>query len=384
MKQVRLGVIGCGNIGQVHMANFARVEGLRFTAAATRDAARRDDVRRKYGVEVFEDGRGLIESGLVDAVLIATPHNTHPAFAIAAMKRRLNVLTEKPLAATAQEAQRVEKEHAKHPELVYAAMFQTRCTPLWKRVKQLVGGGEIGKVRRVSWIVTNWFRTQAYYDSGPWRATWRDEGGGVLINQCPHNLDTLCWVLGSPARVRASVGLGKHHHIEVEDEVTAYMEWESGATGVFITTTGEAPGTDRLEIAGDRGKLVVENGQIVVAQTHESVAEFCRKTDEAFGMPKTDRITIDVNRDDPGHVALTQNFVNAILRGEKLLCPGEEGMWSLELANAMLLSGLTEETVKIPTPRAKFDRMIRELAEKSTFRKGKVKAVKVDMRSSFH
>jgi len=384
MKQVRVGIIGCGNIGQVHMSNFARVRGLKFTASATNNTHRRDQIRRDYAVEVFEDGQKLMESGLVDAVLIATPHYSHPRYAIAALKRGLHVLTEKPIAVTAKAAAVVEKEHAKHPEQVYAAMFQTRCSPLWKRVKRIVSEGQIGEVQRFSWIVTNWFRTQRYYDSSAWRATWRDEGGGVLINQCPHNLDTICWVLGSPARVRASVSLGKYHHIEVEDEVTACLEWENGATGTFITTTGEAPGTDRLEIAGDRGKLVVEEGRIKLTQTHQSVSRFCKECDEAFGAPRTDRIMIEVDCDTPGHVELTQNFIHAILHGEKLICPAREGMWSLELGNAMLMSGLTGESVRIPTPRHKYDRMIRELAEKSTFKKGKVRKAKVDMAGSFH
>lgn len=384
LKKVRLGIIGCGNIGRVHMSYMHEVSGCEFVAAADAFPAGLETVVDQYGVEGFDDGYKLIKSGLVDAILIATPHYFHPDLSIAGFKSDLHVLTEKPLAVTAYEAAKALKAHEKKKHLVYAAMFQTRKVPLWQKVKELVSTGQIGEVQRFNWIVTNWFRTQTYYDSAAWRATWKGEGGGVLLNQCPHNLDTICWVLGLPKMVHAHLSLGKYHHIEVEDEVTAYLEWPNGATGVFVTTTGEAPGTDRLEIAGDGGKIVVEDGQITMTRTRESVQQFCRTTEEAFGTPSTDKYNIEVTRDNPGHKIVTQNFINAIVRGEPLICPAADAIQGLELGNAMLMSGLIKEPVTIAKNRAPFDKKLKELVAKSKFKKGTVKKAKVDMAKSFH
>ncbi len=395
MDTVRLGVIGCGGMAQAHMRYFETIPGLRFVAAADAFADNLNKVTAQYKVQGFDDGRKLIASGEVDAILIATPHHFHPELSIAGLEAGLHVLTEKPVAVTAYEAQKVEAVHAQRPHLVYAAMFQTRNHPLWRRVRSLVDSGAIGRIQRVAWIVTNWFRSQAYYNQAAWRATWKGEGGGVLLNQCPHNLDTLCWLVGTPSRVRAFTALGKHHHIEVEDEVTAYLEWDGhhnprvipqGATGVFVTSTGEAPGTDRLELAGDRGKLTVEGGAVTLIQTDACVSEFIQTTDEAFGNPNTDTLLITPTKTDGGHRAVTANFIDAVLKpGTTLICPGESGLHELELGNAMLYSGLMGgEAVPLPMDRKAFDEKLRELIRTSNFQKGELRRAKVDMDKSFH
>lgn len=388
MKDVRLGVIGCGGMARAHMKYFDTIPGLKFTAAADAFEENLKLVTDQYGVKGYKDGHELINSGAVDAILICTPHYFHPELSIAGFKAGVHVLTEKPVAVTALDAQRVNEEHAKHPKLVYAAMFQMRDVPLWKRLKHMIDTGELGEITRLNWIVTNWFRSQAYYDAGTWRATWKGEGGGVLLNQCPHNLDLICWLLGPPSRVMAHVALGKHHHIEVEDEVSAYMEWANGATGLFCTSTGESPGTDRLEIAGDRGKVVIEGGKLIFTQTNQSVAEFCRTTDEAFGQPGTDRITIEFNSGDAGHRAVTANFIKAIQEpdtpGSALICTGESATHELELGNAMLMSGLTKQPVKLPMDRGAYDKLLKDLIANSTFKKGEVRKAKVDLEKSFH
>ena len=386
MDQVRLGVIGCGGMARAHMKYFPTIPGLRFAAAADAFA---DNVKAvcqaSEGVKGFDDGQKLIDSGEVDAILICTPHYFHPQLAIAGLKAGLHVLTEKPVAVTAKAAAEVNAEHAKRPELVYAAMFQLRDAPLWKRLKNMITTGQLGDIKRLSWIVTNWFRTQAYYDAGSWRATWKGEGGGVLLNQCPHNLDLLCWLVGSPSKVHSQVHLGKHHHIEVEDDVTAYLEWPSGTTGTFITSTGDSPGTDRLEITGDKGKVIVEGKRITFVNTYESVASFCATSDEAFGQPLADTITIDVKGDDPGHRAVTANFIDAIQKpGTPLICSGEDAMQELELGNAMLMSGLIKQPMDIPMDRDAYDRLLKDLIAKSTFQKGAVRKAKVDLEKSFH
>jgi predicted dehydrogenase len=407
MIPIRVGVIGCGGMARAHIKYFPTIPGLAFTAAADSSPENLRLVTDAHPhVQTFDDGHKLIASGAADAVLICTPHYFHAELAIAAFKQGLHVLTEKPVAVTALAAEQVNAEHARRPDLVYAAMFQMREAPLWKRLKHMITTGQIGEIKRVSWIVTNWFRTQAYYDAGSWRATWKGEGGGVLLNQCPHNLDLLCWLLGPPQSVHAHVHLGKHHHIEVEDDVTAYLEWKNGATGTFITSTGDSPGTDRLEITGDRGKAVVEGKRITFQHTYDSVINFCANSDEAFGQPLSDTITIDVKGDDPGHRAVTANFIAAILNSPPsqggagggssaqsshtpptatpLICPGEEGLHELELGNAILMSGLIKQPVQIPMDRPAYDRLLKDLIAKSTFKKPEVRKAKVDMEKSFH
>jgi predicted dehydrogenase len=386
-SDVRLGVIGAGGMGRAHMRYFNAIPGLKFTAVAD---ASPDNLKLTTdahpNVKTFTDGNALIASGDVDAIFICTPHYFHPDLAIAGFKHNLHVLTEKPVAVTALAAEQVNKAHAANPKLVYAAMFQMRDVPIWKRIKSMIDSGQLGKLQRMSWIVTNWFRSQAYYDAGSWRATWKGEGGGVLLNQCPHNLDLICWLMGSPSMVHAHVALGKYHHIEVEDEVSAYLQWSNGMTGTFVTSTGEYPGTDRLEIIGDRGKLVVEQkGKILFINTHVNVSDFCKTTEEAFGTPPSDTVTIDIGGEDPGHKAVVANFIKAIQNpGTKLICPGEEGLWELELGNALLMSGLNKQPVPIPMDRAAYDAKLKDLIAKSTFKKGEVKKAKIDMDKSFH
>ena len=367
------------------------IHSAKFTAAADSFTDNLNLVTEQHGVEGFEDGHKLIKSGLVDAILICTPHYFHPEYSIAGLKKGLHVLTEKPVAVTAKEAAKVEKVHAKNKKLVYAAMFQMRRVPLWLRVKKIIDDGQLGDLQRLNWIVTNWFRPQVYFDAGAWRATWKGEGGGVLLNQCPHNLDLIYWLLGMPRLVHAHVSLGKYHHIEVEDEVTAYLEWDPprkgapAATGVFVTSTGESPGTDRLEIAGDRGKIVVANGNVLFTQTAESVAGFSRTTEEAFGQPAMDTISIEVDTTDPGHRSVTENFIWAIAKpGTSLICSGQDAIHELELGNAMLMSGLTGKPVTLPMNRNAFDKMIKAMAADSKFKKGATRKAKVDMDKSFH
>ncbi len=374
MNQVRLGVIGCGGMFRYHAKYFASIPELRFTAGCDIEPTALKFAVDTYGVEGFTDGHALLESGLVDAVLIATPHYFHPVFATAALKRGIHVLSEKPVAVTAQAAAEVNRVHAQYPKALYAVMFNQRTYPAWRKVKELIDAGTIGDLVRLNWVVTSWYRPQAYYNSGGWRATWAGEGGGVLINQCPHNLDLLQWFTGLPKRVTAVVGVAKHHRMETEDEVTAILEYASGATGVFITSTGEAPGTNRLEIAGTKGKLVTEGGATVTLHTNSTpTPEFTRTATSGFTRPECIKTVLEVDGDRPDHQAVTRNFIDAILNGTPLLAPGEEGIKSLELSNAMLMSGLTGKPVDLPTDHAAYDALIRSLAAQSTFRKEDVK-----------
>lgn len=371
-------------MGEHHCRTFPSIEGAELSAVCDVDPERLKMVSEKHGVPGFADHREILEKDLCDAVVIATPHYHHPPIAIDAFRKGKHVMCEKPIGVYTQQAKEAIAEHAQHPGLVFGVMFQLRAAGIYKKVKDLVESGELGPLVRVVWMNTDWYRTQAYYDSGGWRATWSGEGGGVLLNQCPHSLDLLQWLTGMPNRLRAFCSLGKMHTIEVEDDVTAYLEYGNGATGVFLTTTGEAPGTGRQEIAGTQGKVVLENGKITFVRNRVPCDEFIRTSPEGFSSPEAWTVEVPPARGEGRHEEITQNFVNAILKGEKLVAPGEEAIHSLALGNAMILSGLKDKWVDIPFDDAEYKALIDDLCEKSTFKKQVNKLDDVDMEASFH
>lgn len=351
MKQVRLGIVGIGNMGSGHARNVldGKVPDMVLTAVADVRECRCQWARENLPeeVKVFSDAEALMDSGLVDAVLIATPHYVHPTIAMAAMKRGLHVMCEKPAGVYTGQVREMNEEAAKH-NVVFGMMFNQRTDHIYRKMHELVNSGTYGQIKRVNWLITDWYRTQAYYDSGDWRATWDGEGGGVLLNQCPHNLDLLQWICGMPVRVRAFCHEGKWHDIEVEDDVTAYLEYANGATGVFVTSTGEAPGTNRFEVDLERAKIVCENGKISLFEMEVSEREFCFTAKEGFAKPKGAWIEVETDGENPQHVGVLRAFVGAILRGEPLVAAGEEGIRGLTLSNAMHLSGWLGEMVELP------------------------------------
>jgi predicted dehydrogenase len=381
MDKVRLGIIGVGGMGSAHARYIMNGEVKRCELAAVCDIEK-NKLDRFADLKTFTNSRELIRSGEVDAVLIATPHYDHTTIGIDALENGLHVLVEKPISVHKADCQRLIAAH-KDKKQKFQAMFQMRTEPLYKKLKQLIESGEIGEITRINWIVTDWFRTEAYYASGGWRATWKGEGGGVLMNQCPHNLDMLQWLFGMPSKIRAFLGFGVKHNIEVEDQATAYLEYPNGATGVFITTTGEAPGTNRLEIAGERGKVVVENGSIKFTRNEIPMTEFSRTTDKGFAIPPFWNCEIPYGGGDRGHRYVTQNFIDAILDDTPLMAPAEEGIKSVELANCMLYSTLTDKTVELPLDAAAFEGALKELCEKSGFEKNTVEIKGEDIATSF-
>jgi predicted dehydrogenase len=383
VKNVRLGIIGAGNMGAAHAQNIldGRIGRVDLTAVGSTDAAHRQKFADK--APTFSSSDELICSGLVDAVLIATPHYSHPAIGIAALKAGRHVLVEKPIAVHKADAERLLAAHTNN-KLVFAAMFNQRTDPFYRKIHAMVHGGELGEVRRVNWIITNWFRSEAYYASGGWRATWAGEGGGVLLNQSPHNIDLFQWIFGMPARVRAFCNLGRYHHIEVEDDVTAYFEFSSGATAVFITSTGEAPGTNRLEIAGERGRLVYEKDALTFLRNEAPTSEFSRTSPKPFDPPPHTEIKIPLSGHGGQHVEVLQNFVDAILDGAPLIAPAADGIHSVELANAMLYSSLAEQTVELPLDSAAYEQTLKGLIANSQQTKKEVRApTVVDFGKSF-
>lgn len=239
-------------------------------------------------------------------------------------------------------------EFAKNSNVVFGMMFNQRTDHIYRKMREIVQSGELGQIRRTNWIITNWYRPQAYYDSGAWRATWSGEGGGVLLNQCPHNLDLWQWICGMPVKIHAKMHFGKWHDIEVEDDVTACVEYENGATGVFITSTGDTPGTNRFEILLDKGKLVSENGKLYMWKLEQSEPEFSKTNKQAFGEPKAEFVEAETDGSSEQHVGVLNAFAGAILRGTPLVAGGEEGINGLMISNAMHLSAWLDKEIELP------------------------------------
>jgi predicted dehydrogenase len=374
MGMVRIGVIGLGNMGKGHIGYMQRGEVKGVQLAAVSDSAEpgqawaRDNLGSE--VQLFGDPIAMMDSGLIDAVLIATPHYSHPELAIAAFKRNLHVLCEKPAGVYTKQVREM-NDAAALTDVKFSMMYNQRTNPLYQKLKDLVDSGELGEIRRTNWIITNWYRSQSYYDSGTWRATWEGEGGGVLINQDPHQLDLWQWTINMmPKRVRAFCYFGKHRNIEVEDDVTAFVEYENGATGVFVTSTGEAPGTNRLEISGDNGKVVIEDNKLTFWRLRVSEREFNATYKGGFGAPECWKCEIPIHGTNPDHKGILQNFVNAILHGEELIAPGAEGIKGLMLSNAMHLSTWTDNWVDLPIDEELYYQFLQQKIKESNNRKG--------------
>lgn len=362
MEKVRIGIIGVGGMGSAHARMLQEIEEVQLTAVADIDEAVARQVGEQYGVPFFTDYQQCIDSGLVDAVLVATPHPSHPEITIYAFDKGLHVLCEKPMAIHPLEADRM-VEAAKRAGKVFSVMFQMRTERPYRLARQAVEQGVVGELMRTE-LVSAWYRNQAYYDSADWRATWTGEGGGVLVNQAPHLLDMFCWLAGLPAKVSA-VTRTRLHDIEVEDEAFALLEYPNGAHGYLYTTTNEAPGTQRIEIVGDRGKIVVQNGQLSIHRLEPSLREFTRTSTDMWAGPEAHPVELEVGEMPTGHAQITRNFARAILYGEPLLAPGEEGIWNVELASAIILSSKRGKTVSLPVDRAEYDALLQELRASS-------------------
>lgn len=385
MSKIKLGIIGIGNMGTVHLQNVidGKCPEIEVTAVADTNPERLDYARTKLPETAgfFTDAVEMMDSGRIDSVLVAVPHYDHPGLSMAAFSRGLHVLTEKPAGVYTRDVREMNNA-AEKSGVVFAMMFNQRTDHIYRKMRELVQSGEFGQIRRTSWLITNWYRPQAYYDSGAWRATWSGEGGGVLLNQCPHNLDLWQWICGMPVKINAYMSFGKWHDIEVEDDVSAYVEYENGATGVFVTSTGDFPGTNRFEITMDGAKFVAEDGVLKLWKLGKLEAEFSAENKEAFGNPGAEFSEVETDGRSEQHVGIMNAFASAILRGEPLIAGGEEGINGLTLSNAMHLSAWTNSEIILPLDE---DLYYEELMKrvKTSRRKAEVKTIFVDNTGSY-
>lgn len=364
MQKLKLGIIGFGNMGTGHAGNVAsgKVPEMELGAICDISPARRAAAEKAYPqVPVFADAGELFQSGSCDVVLIATPHYAHPPLAVEAFRHGLHVITEKPAGVYTGQVREMNRAAAQSDKL-FGIMYNQRTNPVYQKLREMIQRGELGQIKRITWIVTDWYRPQAYHDSSTWRSTWKDEGGGALINQNPHQLDLWQWLFGMPDRIYARASFGKYYDIEVEDDVMAYFEYDNGATGEYITSTGETPGTNRLEIACDMGKVVVEGNRVVFYRNVISEREHNRTNTSPFGRPECWECQIPADfSGGPQHVGILNNFASAVLHGTELLAKGEEGILGLTISNAIHLSAWTGETVDVRNfPDERFYELLQE------------------------
>lgn len=351
MDKIRIGVIGVGNMGSSHIANIKAANSAEIvvTALADINPKRLEWAEENVDPSVvkFSNAEEMLDSGLIDAAIVAVPHYDHPKYALACFERGLHVMVEKPAGVYTKQVREM-NEAAKKADVKFGMMFNQRTDCIYRKMRELVQSGVYGELRRTSWIVTDWYRPQAYYNSGAWRATWSGEGGGVLLNQCPHNLDLWQWICGMPIKVNTHMQFGKWHDIEVEDDVTTYVEYANGATGIFVTTTGDTPGSNRFEITLDKAKLVAENGRLTLWELEMSEPEFSKTNTVAFASPKAVEIEVETDGKSEQHMGVLNAFAAAILRGEPMIAGGEEGINGLTLSNAMHLSAWLGKEVVLP------------------------------------
>ena len=342
MRKIKFGIVGMGNQGS-HYANLlkdGKIENGVLACVCDNNPVKLENAKNKFTeIVYFADYKEMLESGECEAVLVETPHYQHPEIVMECLKRGIHVICDKPAGVYTKQVREM-NELASKSGAKFAMMFNQRTNCVYRKMKEIIENGELGQLQRMTWIITDWYRTQAYYDGGSWRATWAGEGGGVLINQCPHQIDLVQWVLGQmPKKVHGFCHYGKWHDIEVEDDVTAYFEYENGATGVFITTTGEAPGTNRFEVSGSKGKLICERDELIWYKNERDNIEVCKTSEKGFDTPKCERIVVETDGKNPQHAGIINNFANALLGLEEMFVQGGEGIHGVELMNAIELSG---------------------------------------------
>lgn len=355
--RTRFGIIGLGIMGQEHARAIGANPLLKLAAVSDIQSKTGRQIATDLNCKWFDSAEEMIQSGEVDAVVIATPHWQHAELAISALKAGLHVLCEKPLTVTVDQADEVLKV-ASQSRGMFVVVHQKRFEPAYLYAKQLLDSGELGAIIRCSMIESAW-RSEAYYRSSPWRGTWKGEGGGVLLNQAPHILDRYAWLCGMPESLTARCDTTLHD-IEVEDTASAILHHANGAHGYIHISTVEAPATARTVISCDRGRIAIENGQVQITRLKDSIRESTAQSAQLMGDLESDTRTMQI----PGGDVLSmfyEDFASAVNGNGALTCPGDEGRNAVELANAMLLSSAQGATVHLPLDREQYTHFIEKM-----------------------
>ncbi|MDD4316092.1 MAG: Gfo/Idh/MocA family oxidoreductase [Clostridia bacterium] len=352
---VCIAVIGIGRIGSVHARNLkkGKVTGARLVAICDVQKQAYSTFCEKYGfIPCYEDYKLMLEEIKPRAVIIATEHYFHTEIAEYCIENGVDVLVEKPVGVTTEAVKKLIAVSKSHPEVKAAVMYNQRTNPLYARAKRLVKSGALGKVVRINYIITDWYRSQAYYNEGGWRASFCGEGGGALINQCIHQLDLLQWIAGMPKSVWVRA-FTKNRNITVENDVTALFRYEDDVFCSFSASTHELRGTNRLEIAGDKGRIVIDGLRMKYYAFAKSEGEINASTQNGYGAVQ--RKTLRYSYFRFKFVArlgeqrkLIQNFVNSLNNNSPLLSPLTDGLNAVELINAAYLSAWENKEIAIP------------------------------------
>jgi predicted dehydrogenase len=388
MEKIKIGIIGFGNMGSGHAKHIhdGGSQKVEVTAICDIDLERIKVANELYpNVKNFDNAEDMIKSGLIEAVLIAIPHYFHPEMAKLAFENNLHVMCEKPAGVYTKQVLAM-NEDAKKSGKVFGIMFQQRTNPLYQKLKNMIETNQFGHIKKVIWIVTDWYRPEIYHKSASWRSTWVGEGGGTIINQNPHNLDLWQWMFGMPNKLTSFCSWGKYYDIECDDDVTIYMEYDNGTIGIYTTSTAEAPGTNRLEISTDMGKVVIENDSFMFYRNVISEREHSRENKNAFAKPEFWECKVPVpTSDKQPHCQILDSFADAIREDKELLAKGVDGIYEMTISNAIYMSDWLGN-VKIDLTNfdhEKFYELLMEKVGKSKTKTKKVEKVVSDTTGSY-
>ena len=376
MAKVRFGVVGCGGMGFAHLDYLVKMPSVKVTALCDVIEERAVKAAELTGGRPFTSHKELLKSGLVDAIIIATPHYYHPPVAIDAFRRGVHVISEKPLGVTLTPVDAMLRA-AKKSGCVFSVMYQNRGRGMIRKARKMLTDGTVGEIIRVYYLAPC-FRSQSYWEADPWRGTWDKEGGGVLVNQAPHYTDLLYHLCGLPTEVMGRWGT-RLHDIEVEDQAECFLAWKNGATGYYATAVNESPTLHYMRIVGDNGVLELRDRGLFFAKYKRgtTLRGYTLHSPSKWGAPKAEFKPVKCPKDRwRGHRAITENFVRAIRGKGELVSPGADGIGQVEISCAIFLSGATGKPVKLPVDRKAYDRLMAKLIRAAKGRKKKSRKVK--------
>ena len=354
--RLRYGVIGAGVVAPLHLQAIAALDDAELVGISADDQELAVARAQEAGCPSFVDHRQLLALA-PDVVVVCTPHPSHPPLAIEALEAGAHVLVEKPLAVEAREADTM-IDAAERAGRLLGVCFQQRFRPVIVAAHALIASGRLGELIRVS-IVDPLYRPNSYYGTAGWRGTWAGEGGGVLMNQAPHTLDLLCHLAGPPATVWGH-SRRRSQPMEAEDTATALVEYQNGAVGTVAVSTVE-PGVQRIELVGDRGRIEILGESLTFERFEPPLSEHLPAAVEMFDQPEimSENVPLPGGRGD--HLDVHRDFAAAIRTGSVLRVPARDARWSLELANAIVLSTHTGQAVRLPVDRPAYAALLADL-----------------------
>jgi predicted dehydrogenase len=355
---VRVGIVGCGKVGQIHAAALGALPEAEFVAACDASADRAGAFASRYGVRGFADVPAMLREARVEAVLICTPHPLHAAPTIQAAEAGAHILVEKPLAANLRDCDAM-LAAARKAGVKLAVISQRRLYEPVRRMKAAIDAGKIGKPVLGVFTMYSW-RDPAYYQSDPWRGKWATEGGGVLVNQSPHQLDLLQWFMGPIAEISGYWANLNHPAIEVDDTAVATLRFQNGGLGAIITSVSQKPGLfTTVHVHGSNGASVgveTDRGATFIAGMTGIVEP---PVNDVWSIPGEENLLAGFQAEDRTrfrqldgtthyHGLQIQDFLRAVREDRPPLLSGEEGRIVVEMFTAIYRSSREGRPVKLP------------------------------------